>query len=91
MLRPLHDNVVLEVEPTEEKVGGLIIPKKVEKTAVAKVVAVGPGINKDGKTVEMPVKVGDKVLYKEYSTTEYKQDETKYLVASINDILAIVE
>lgn len=39
----------------------------------------------------MPVKVGDKVLYKEYSTTEYKQDETKYLVASINDILAIVE
>lgn len=91
MLRPLHDNVVLEVEPTEEKVGGLIIPKKEEKTAVAKVVAVGPGINKDGKTVEMPVKVGDKVLYKEYSTTEYKQDETKYLVASINDILAIVE
>lgn len=49
MLRPLHDNVVLEVEPTEEKVGGLIIPKKGEKTAVAKVVAVGPGINKDGK------------------------------------------
>ena len=91
MLRPLHDNVVLEVEPTEEKVGGLIIPKKGEKTAVAKVVAVGPGINKDGKTVEMPVKVGDKVLDKEYSTTEYKQDETKYLVASINDILAIVE
>lgn len=91
MLRPLHDNVVLEVEPTEEKVGGLIIPKKGGKTAVAKVVAVGPGINKDGKTVEMPVKVGDKVLYKEYSTTEYKQDETKYLVASINDILAIVE
>lgn len=91
MLRPLHDNVVLEVEPTEEKVGGLIIPKKGEKTAVAKVVAVGSGINKDGKTVEMPVKVGDKVLYKEYSTTEYKQDETKYLVASINDILAIVE
>lgn len=91
MLRPLHDNVVLEVEPTEEKVGGLIIPKKGEKTAVAKVVAVGLGINKDGKTVEMPVKVGDKVLYKEYSTTEYKQDETKYLVASINDILAIVE
>lgn len=39
----------------------------------------------------MPVKVGDKVLYKEYSMTEYKQDETKYLVASINDILAIVE
>ena len=29
MLRPLHDNVVLEVEPTEEKVGGLIIPNLV--------------------------------------------------------------
>lgn len=33
MLRPLHDNVVLEVEPTEEKVGGLIIPKKGEKNS----------------------------------------------------------
>ena len=91
MLRPLHDNVVLEVEPTEEKVGGLIIPKKGEKTAVAKVVAVGPGINKDGKTVEMPVKVGDKVLISKYAGTEVKMDGTEYIIVKQNDILAIVK
>ena len=89
MLRPLHDNVVLEVEPTEEKVGGLIIPKKGEKTAVAKVVAVGPGINKDGKTVEMPVKVGDKVLYKEYSGTTMKIDDEEFIVIKDEDIIAV--
>lgn len=36
MLRPLHDNVVLEVEPTEEKVGGLIIPKKEKRQQLLK-------------------------------------------------------
>lgn len=64
MLRPLHDNVVLEVEPTEEKVGGLIIPKKGEKTAVAKVVAVGPGINKDGKQSKCQLKLAIKFYIK---------------------------
>lgn len=91
MLKPLHDYVVLEVEPTEKKIGGIILTENKEKTAVAKVVAVGPGKEKDGKIVEIPVKIGEKVLYKEYSTTEYKQGETKYLVVAAGDILAIVE
>lgn len=91
MLKPLHDFVVLEVEPTEKKVGGIILTDNKEKTAVARVVAVGPGKNKEGKEVEMPVAVGDRVLYKEYATTEYKQGDKKYLVVNIQDVLALVD
>jgi chaperonin GroES len=46
------------------------------------VVAVG----KDAKTV----KVNDKILYKEYSTTELKIDGVEYLVVKEEDILGTV-
>ena len=53
-----------------------------EKPVLAKVVAVG----KDVKTV----KKNDKILYKEYSTTEIKIDGTEYLIVKEEDILGTV-
>ena len=92
-IKPLGERVVIKKLEAEEKTkSGIVLTGAAkERPQEAEVVAVGPGAIVDGKRVEMEVKVGDKVLYKEYSMTEYKQDETKYLVASINDILAIVE
>ena len=49
---------------------------------LAKVVATG----KDVKDV----KADDKILYKEYSTTEVKIDGTEYLIVKEEDILATV-
>lgn len=80
-IAPLGDRVVAVREQAAEKTAsGLFLPDNAkEKPVVAKVVAVG----KDAKTV----KVGDRVLYKEYSTTELKIDGIEYLVVKEEDIL----
>ncbi len=92
MIKPLNDYVLLEVEPTEKKVGSIILTiAKEKKTNVAKVVAVGEGKMKDGQKEPIAVKIGDKVIYREYSTTEYEENDKKYLLIQAEDILAIIE
>lgn len=92
-LKPLGDRVVLKQQEAEEKTkSGIILPDSAkEKPQEAIVVAVGPGIKKDGKQVEMQVKEGDKVIYSEYAGTEVKLEDTEYIVVGQNDIIAIVE
>jgi chaperonin GroES len=93
MLRPLHDNVVLKKEKVEKTTAsGIILTGDVkEQPSVAEVVAVGEGSIVDGKRQPLTVKVGDRVVYKKYSTTEFKFEEEEYLVIAEKDILAIVE
>ncbi len=93
MIKPLNDYVLLEVEPTEKKVGSIILTTTNDnkKSHVATVVAVGEGKEKDGKIVPISLKKGDRVIYREYSTTEYEENEKKYLLVQAEDILAIVE
>lgn len=83
-ITPLGDRVVAVREKAAEKTAsGLYLPDNAkEKPVVAKVVAVG----KDAKAV----KVNDKILYKEYSTTELKIDGVEYLVVKEEDILGTV-
>lgn len=83
-IKPLGDRVVAVRERASEKTAsGLYLPDNAkEKPVLAKVVAVGA----DAKLV----KVGDKILYKEYSTTELKVDGTEYLVVKEEDILGTV-
>ena len=52
------------------------------KPVVAEVKAVGGEVKN--------VKVGDKIVYKEYSTTDLKIDGTEYLIVREEDILATV-
>ena len=68
-IRPLFDRIVIEPVDTEEKTksGIVLLAKDQEKPQMAKVVAVGPGGNVDGKDVVMQLKVGDKVLYSKYA------------------------
>ncbi len=91
MIRPLKDYVLLEVKPVEKNVGGFIIPESSDKPSDGVVVAVGPGKMVDGKLVEPSVKVGDRVIYKEYSTVEYKENDKKFYLIKEEDILAIIE
>lgn len=93
MLKPLHDNVILEKEKVENKTAsGIILSEKPkEQPSVATVVAVGEGEVVDGKVVPMNVAVGDKVIFKKYGGTEVKIDDQEYLIISVKDILAIVE
>ena len=92
MIKPLADYVVLEAKPAEKKVGSIILaPEDKNKSNVATVVAVGPGKKDEkGNAVVMSVKVGERVLYKEYSTTEYKEGDHKYLLVKNEDIIGVV-
>ena len=92
-LRPLGDRLV--IEPNEEEAqtspGGIIIPDTAkEKPQKGTVVAAGPGRTTDeGNVIELPVKVGDVVIYSKYAGTEYTENGTDYLIVRESDILAI--
>lgn len=83
-IKPLADRVVAVREEAKTKTAsGLYLPDNAkEKPVVAEVKAVGP----DVKTL----KVGDKIVYKEYSTTELKVGDTEYLIVKEEDVLATV-
>jgi chaperonin GroES len=93
MLKPLHDNVVLKKEKAEKKTSsGIILATESKETpSFATVLAVGPGAVVDGKVQPMAVKVGDRAVFKKYSTTEVKIDEEEFLLIAEKDILAIME
>ncbi len=81
-INPLADRVVAVREEAQTKTAsGLYLPDNAkEKPVVAVVEAVGPDVKS--------VKKGDKILYKEYSTTEIKVGSTEYLIVKEEDVLA---
>lgn len=85
---PLHDRVIVEAAPAEEKTtSGIIIPDTAkEKPQRGKIIAVGTG----KKDEPMTVKVGDEVLYGKYSGTEVQIDGKDYLIMRESDIFAVV-
>jgi chaperonin GroES len=88
MLKPLADRVLIEAAPAETKTAsGIIIPDTAkEKPLQGEIIAVGPG-----KIDEpMTVKVGDKVLYGQYSGQEVKLDGKDYLIMKEADIYGVL-
>ena len=85
--KPLADRVLIEPVAVEQKTAsGIIIPETAkEKPLKGKIMAAG-----EGKVDEpMTVKVGDEVLYGQYSGTEIKLDGTTYLIMREADIYGI--
>lgn len=93
MLKPLADRVIVKMLEKEEttKSGIILSTKTEEKSQIAQVLSVGPGINEEGKKVEMCVKEGDKVVLNQYAGTNVKYNEEDLVIVRISDILAIVE
>ena len=92
--RPLHDRIIIQrIEEKEMSAGGIIIPDTAkEKPQEGRVIAVGTGIVlKDGKTVPLQVKPGDRVLFNKYGGTEIKLEDENYLVLREDDILVIFD
>lgn len=80
-LKPLKDRIVAVVEkPLEKTKSGILLGESKEKPAYAVVESVGPEVE--------AVKKGDKIVYKEYSTTNIKVDETEYIILKEEDVLA---
>lgn len=93
MLKPLGNRVVVKMVEVEEttKSGLIITSKSEEKSQIAEVIKVGPGIEEDGKKVLMQVKEGDKVVLNQYAGTTIKYEGEEYVIVKQSDILAIVE
>jgi chaperonin GroES len=84
-IQPVADYVVAEPEKAETKTAsGFYLPDAAkEKPQTSKVVAVG----KDVKAV----KVGDRIIYKSFTSTEVKHDGNDYILVKEEDILATVK
>ncbi len=93
MIKPLADRVLLEkIEAEKKSPGGIILAEtSKEKPSMAKVIAIGPGKVEDGQLVPVDVKIGQTVIFKQYSGTEVKFEQKEYLLVDSKDILAIVE
>ena len=83
-IKPLGDRVVAIREKAQEKTAsGLYLPNQAkEKPVMAEIVAVGP----DAKEIT----IGDKIIYKEYSTTELTINGQEYLIVKAEDVLGVV-
>jgi len=86
---PLQDKVLLkkiEEKPKEEVVkGGIIIPSDGKAIIYGEVVDISKEI-KDPK-----IKVGDKVIFLEYSGKDFEMNEDKYVLISYKEISGIIE
>ena len=80
-LKPLKDRIVAVVEkPLEKTKSGILLGEAKEKPAYAVVESAGPEVKS--------VKKGDKIIYKEYSTTDIKLDNKDYVIVKEEDVLA---
>jgi len=93
-IKPLSDRVVAQrLEAKETVKGGIIIPDSAKKKQeMAKVIAIGSGkVNDEGKTLPMPVRVGDIILTDKYSGQEITIDDEEFIIVKADDIIAIVQ
>ena len=94
MIKPLYNNVLLKKEKAaNETKSGIILTQKEKNEDYATVVALSSckEVKINDKIYEMPLKVGDKVMYKKYSGTDIKEDDEEYILINAEDILGIVE
>ena len=84
-ITPLADRIVaVREEAKTQTASGIYLPdSSKEKPVIAEVKAVGSDVKN--------VKVNDKIIYKEYSTTELKIDGVEYLIVKEEDVLATVK
>jgi chaperonin GroES len=92
--RPLSDRIVVKrIEEQETIRRGIIIPDSAqEKPQEAEVVAIGHGKRlEDGTVVAVDVKVGDRILFGKYSSSDIKVEGETYLIMREDEILGVVE
>jgi chaperonin GroES len=84
-IQPLADYVVARGEEAAAKTAsGLYLPDNAkEKPKTVLIVGVGPQVTQ--------VKVGDRVIYKSFSSTEIKVDGVEYAIIKEEDVIAKVK
>ena len=93
-VKPLEDRVLVKpLEKESRTESGLYLPESSKERPVqGKVVAVGPGKRLDnGKRAELPLKVGDTIVYGKYAGSEVEIKGVEHLILRESEILGILE
>jgi len=93
-IRPLHDRIVVRRKEEETKsAGGIVLPgNAAEKPSQGEVLAVGQGkVLDNGDVRSLAVKVGDVVVFGQYSGSTVKIDGEELLIMSESDVFGILE
>lgn len=92
-LKPLGNRVLVQrLEQEETLRGGIILPDTAKKKQeTAKVVAIGTGsTSSEGKSIPIPVQVGDHILMDKYSGQEVTINDEEFVILRADDIIAII-
>lgn len=92
-IRPLYDNVVIKRKDQEAvSAGGIVLPGSAkEKSNQGEVVAVGEGrLLDNGEVRPLQVKVGDTVVFGQYSGNSIKVDGDELIIMRENEIFGVV-
>ena len=93
-IRPLHDRIVVRRKEEETKTsGGIVLPGSAkEKPSQGEVLAVGNGrLLDNGDVRPLDLKVGDVVVFGQYSGNTVKIDGDELLIMSESDVFGVVE
>ena len=93
-IRPLRDRVVVRRKEEEAlSAGGIVLPGSAkEKPNQGEVVAVGDGAILDsGEVRPVALKVGDAVIFGQYSGNAIKVDGEELIIMSESEIYGVVE
>lgn len=91
-VRPLADNVVVEVLNQETTVAGIVLPDTAkDQLQKARVVAVGSGhLLENGTRAALEVAADDVVLFEAQRGTKVRVGSNEYLLLHESDILAVL-
>lgn len=93
-IRPLHDRVVVRRKEEETTTaGGIVLPGSAqEKPQQGEVLAVGNGrLLDNGEVKALDVKVGDLIVFGQYSGQTIKLDGEELLIMQESEIFGVVE
>lgn len=93
-IRPLHDRVVVRRKEEETTTAsGIVLPGSAkEKPTQGEVLAIGTGrIQSNGDVQVLAVKVGDTVLFGQYSGQTVKIEDEELLIMKEDEIYGIIE
>lgn len=92
-IRPLYDNVVIKRQEQEQvSAGGIVLPGSAkEQPNQGEVVAVGNGrLLDNGEVSALQVKVGDTVVFGQYSGNTIKVDGDELIIMRENEIFGVI-
>ena len=95
MLKPLNDNIVVELAEAEKKTASGIIlsgDSGAPTHGEGFVLAAGPGkTSESGQVLPVAVQAGQKVIFSSYEGLKVKHEGKDLVILSAADILAVVE